>query len=126
MKGIYVLEIELEKDRQIEIGALGKISFEKGRYAYVGSAQNSVEKRVQRHLSDTKKLHWHIDYFLDHTKITKIHIKKAGKEQECITAKKIQENNKPIEKFGCSDCSCVSHLFRINNLELEGFTCISQ
>ncbi|MFB6215830.1 MAG: DUF123 domain-containing protein, partial [Candidatus Aenigmatarchaeota archaeon] len=45
------------------MGALGKIDFRQGVYVYVGSAMNSVEKRLERHFSDNKKMHWHIDYF---------------------------------------------------------------
>lgn len=38
MNGIYILLIEIDKNIQIEIGSLGKINFDKGVYAYVGSA----------------------------------------------------------------------------------------
>ena len=115
MKGIYVLVIKLNKDTSIKIGALGKIKFKKGIYAYVGSAQNNLEKRVLRHLSKNKKTHWHIDYFLKNknTEVIEIFYKQAGKQEECSLAKKINKTSRPIPKFGCSDCKCKSHLFKI-------------
>ena len=56
MKGYYCLIINLDNDSEIEIGKrLGKINFDKGYYVYVGSAMNSLEARLKRHLSDEKK-----------------------------------------------------------------------
>ena len=71
MKGCYCLIINLDKNSEIRIGRkLGKIKFKKGTYVYVGSAMNSLESRLKRHLSDEKKMHWHIDYLLKESKIT--------------------------------------------------------
>ena len=116
MKGIYSLIIELKKDISIKVGALGKINFKKGTYAYIGSAQNNLEARVKRHLSNNKKIHWHIDYFLlnKHTKVIKVLYKNSTKE--CKLAKEFSKNNLAIEKFGCSDCKCSSHLFKIKRI----------
>ena len=118
MKGVYVLLMKLEKNTKIRIGALGEILFEKGYYAYVGSAQNGLFPRIRRHLSKNKKLFWHIDYFLQYAKIVKIFSKEAGKEDECKTANDIQKIGRPIQNFGCSDCKCASHLFYLNKLYL--------
>ena len=126
MKGIYLLHILLRKDICIKVGALGKINFKKGNYIYVGSAQNNLEKRIHRHLSKNKKIHWHIDYFLNnkYTSIKNIFYKKASKKKECLTAKEL--NGFPIKNFGCSDCKCVSHLFKINDLKfLKNFKIFS-
>ena len=65
MKGVYVLIVSVGKDIRVNIGALGSIFFERGLYAYVGSAQNGLERRVQRHRRKAKKKFWHIDYLLD-------------------------------------------------------------
>lgn len=35
----------------VSIGALGSMKIEKGLYAYVGSVQRNLEKRVARHIS---------------------------------------------------------------------------
>jgi len=119
MKGVYVLVVEVDKDIQEKIGALGKIRFQRGTYAYVGSAQNSLEKRIARHLSEKKNLFWHIDYLLDNrsAKVTKAFYKEAGKSEECRIADRLKESEDSIPKFGCSDCNCGSHLFRIKDMK---------
>jgi len=119
MKGVYILLIKINKKIQEKIGSLGKINFNKGIYAYVGSAQNNLEKRIQRHKTKNKKMRWHIDYLLNNksSKILKVFYKKDGKEEECRIAKKLSKNEKPILEFGCSDCKCKSHLFKIKNIK---------
>jgi len=113
MKGIYALIISLKKDKKIKIGSLGNLNFKKGIYIYIGSAQNNLEKRLARHKSKTKKLHWHIDYLLKHAKIIKVLTKKGKKSLECKTAQHLLKIQEPIKGFGCSDCKCISHLFKI-------------
>ena len=118
MKGIYILIIKIKKPEKVKIGKLGIIDFKKGIYAYIGSAQNNLEKRIERHLkkSSDKKFHWHIDYLLNNKniKIIDIKFKELSKKYECLTAKKLLKNNIPINGFGCSDCRCISHLIKIN------------
>jgi len=118
MKGIYVLLINVKKGTIIRIGRLGKIRFKKGNYVYVGSAQNNLKKRVERHFSKNKKKHWHIDHLLLNKNITlqKVFWKKAGKEEECKIACSLEQYEKPIKGFGCSDCKCISHLFKLKDL----------
>ena len=117
MKGIYVLIIRLNKDAAVNIGALGKITFKKGLYAYVGSAQKNLEQRVQRHLRKEKKKFWHIDYLLDSdaARIVKVLHKQAGKAEECRLADDLSLTSEPVIGFGCSDCHCKSHIFRIGD-----------
>jgi len=92
MKGSYLLIMELTRDKNIAVGALGIIHFKKGYYAYVGSAMNSIEKRVERHLRKEKKLRWHME--------------------ECRIAKIFLSNGfSYVKNFGASDCNCESHLF---------------
>ncbi|MCK4928003.1 MAG: GIY-YIG nuclease family protein [Candidatus Aenigmarchaeota archaeon] len=119
MKGVYVLVVKVDRDTQEKIGALGMIRFRKGTYAYVGSAQNSLEKRIARHLSEKKNLFWHIDYLLNnkHAKATKVFYRIAEKSEECRIANILKESEDPVPKFGCSDCSCGSHLFRIKDMK---------
>ena len=50
MKGIYVLIIELPKSADIRVGKLGIIKFQKGFYAYAGSALNGLSQRIEMHL----------------------------------------------------------------------------
>jgi Uri superfamily endonuclease len=117
VKGIYILIIRVNKDIHVNIGAIGRKTFTKGLYAYVGSAQTNLEKRVKRHLKREKRLFWHIDYLLANkaTKITKVLFKQADKTEECKTANRIAEKGTPITGFGCSDCNCKSHLYHIKN-----------
>jgi len=119
MKGIYCLLINVKKDINPKIGALGKILLKKGNYVYVGSAQNSIEKRVSRHFSQNKKIKWHIDYLLvnSNVDIKKAFYKNADKEQECKTALFLNSREESFEGFGCSDCRCYSHLFKLESLK---------
>lgn len=117
MKGVYVLVISVGKDIEVGVGALGSISFEKGLYAYVGSAQNNLEKRIKRHLRKAKRKFWHVDYLLDNdaVEVVKVFYKKADKAEECRIARGLAERGVAVKNFGCSDCGCVSHLFRVED-----------
>lgn len=117
LKGIYVLIIRVSKNIKVNIGALGRKVFAKGLYAYAGSAQINLEQRVKRHLRHEKQLFWHIDYLLgsDAAEIVKVFYKQGDKTEECKTARFIGENGTPIACFGCSDCNCKSHFFRISD-----------
>lgn len=116
-KGIYVLVISISVDTRIDVGALGGIDFVKGLYAYVGSAQSGLEKRVHRHFRKAKQKFWHIDYLLDddNVQVLKVFRKEAGKPDECEVAKNINRKGFPIKRFGSSDCKCMSHLFKLKN-----------
>lgn len=118
MKGTYLLLIQVGESIEIKIGALGKIKFEPGTYVYVGSALNGIEQRVSRHLSQEKKIHWHIDYLLNNeeVEVEEVFYKETEeKEEECRTAEKISEFGIPFKNFGCSDCNCESHLFELED-----------
>lgn len=111
MKGSYVLLIYLDKKKEITIGKLGTATFNPGWYAYVGSALNSISGRINRHLKENKKLHWHIDYFLQHTNINIVFYKESNLREECMIAEEFSKHCNYIPGFGCSDCHCQSHLF---------------
>ncbi len=93
--------------------------FDHGIYVYVGSAQNSLEKRIARHFRKKKKKFWHIDYLLENenVKIITVLYKIAPRREECRIAKEINSIGSPIKGFGSSDCKCKSHLFKLNNYE---------
>ena len=111
MKGCYILIIELKENITIQIGKIGNKLFKKGFYAYIGSALNGLEHRINRHLRKEKKIRWHIDYILQHGKIIKIFYKENDKKEECSVAKKFDGELLSISNFGSSDCKCNSHLF---------------
>lgn len=120
MKGTYTLLISVGKDLEIPVGALGKIFFQKGYYAYIGSAMNSLEHRIARHFKTKKKNFWHIDYLLENKNVSleKAFYMESKKKLECETAKRFLEKGQAIQKFGCSDCKCKTHLFNINKKDL--------
>lgn len=116
LKGIYVLIIQLSRDAAITVGKLGRSFFPAGFYAYVGSSQRDLEKRVERHVRKMKRAFWHIDYLLNHpyARVTRVfYSDAAGKRAECEVANLIRAKGETVTGFGCSDCNCNSHLFRI-------------
>lgn len=106
----YQLLIELSTAQRIRIGKLGEFDFPAGRYVYTGSAKRGLEARIVRHLSTSKRLHWHIDFLLATATAQLVAVLKF-KEKECEvnqrTAGRIL-----IPGFGASDCraGCISHL----------------
>ena len=112
MKGAYILIIELTNNQKIQIGKLGNIFFKKGFYVYIGSSMNNLEKRINRHLSKDKKIHWHIDYLLNKARIFESYLKENNYKEECKLANFfLKEKLEKIDSFGCTDCNCKSHLF---------------
>ena len=124
MKGVYVLIIELSQGAEAQVGALGTVHFAKGLYAYVGSAQDGLEKRIERHIRKEKQVFWHVDYLLENpdTRIMAVFVKEAPKTMECVIAAAIGQCGEAVVGFGCSDCRCPSHLHRIEGYDfLFGF-----
>lgn len=119
MRGIYFLLLQLNEPIIKKIGALSEIEFKDGKYVYVGSAQNSLEGRVSRHLRSKKNKHWHIDYLLEDAEIEEVLAFEMESKMECVAAKVLEKEFDKIENFGCSDCDCDSHLF-FSKETLEG------
>ncbi len=116
MKGVYVLILRMNESKDIRIGKLGRLHFKRGYYSYVGSAQGSGgEKRITRHFNvaqgkkATRK--WHIDYLLPHSEVICAVFSPTDDDLECVVAKILGKISSAIPGFGCSDCSCESHLF---------------
>ncbi|MCL7402123.1 MAG: GIY-YIG nuclease family protein [Thaumarchaeota archaeon] len=110
--------MNISRDTKIRVGSLGLISFPAGIYVYVGSAQNSVEARVKRHLNKKKTLRWHIDYLTSSEDVEPIYavVLPLTRNYECRIAKILQENDSiSINNFGASDCRCKSHLYNIKS-----------
>ncbi len=117
-KGNYLLFLEIDKDIKIDVGKLGKISFQKGIYVYVGSAMAGFCKRIPRYFRKDRKKHWHIDYLLDHAKILYIFLIPSKENLEEKIAKTLSKIAEPIPKFGCTDKKSNSHLFKIDLLRI--------
>jgi len=125
MKGSYSLIIETPE--QAEVGALGLKEFDKKYAVYNGSAFGPGGlKRVLRHFSSDKKIHWHIDYLLKQGDLRKALIF-PEKDLECDISEKL--GGRPVKGFGASDCKCSSHLIEYDSLhkifsDLAGFSSV--
>ncbi len=114
-KGIYTLILHLRESASREVGRLGILHLKSGYYAYTGSARGSGGfKRIYRHLNVlcgrnmTRK--WHIDHLLPITSFRCAVASSTDQDLECAVAKGIGLACEPIPGFGCTDCSCISHL----------------
>jgi Uri superfamily endonuclease len=116
MKGSYILLMKLSENSKVRVGKLGIIPFGRGYYCYVGSAMNSLEGRIERHLKADKRRFWHIDYFLQKAKISKIFYFE-NERIECDIASNLENKFDSLKGFGCSDCKCKSHLFFSRSFE---------
>ena len=123
MKGCYCLVINLDNTSEIKIGKLGKVNFKKGYYVYVGSAMNSLTARIRRHLSEEKKLRWHIDYLLKESEITDVIYSVSDEKVECELSQCLSQKAASVKDFGCSDCKCESHLYYFKNRN-EAIECV--
>ena len=115
MKGTYTLLIRLSQPRDITFGRIRNFSFKAGYYAYIGSALNGLRQRIGRHLRKEKRLHWHIDYLLQHAEICGVIYAETAGRRECRIAAELRELLVAVPGFGCSDCRCFSHLFFSND-----------
>ncbi|MGM5488472.1 MAG: GIY-YIG nuclease family protein [Nanobdellota archaeon] len=112
---IYCLLITIKRPIMEKIGSLGIMPFNKGQYLYVGSAKNGLTQRVKRHLSKDKKRYWHIDYLLANPSVVLDKVFYDEGLEECAFARTVSKNAYLAPRFGCSDCSCKSHLFRLTS-----------
>ena len=115
--GIYHLLIHLPQDTTIQVGKLGCFRFPAGYYVYTGSALNGLESRIARHLRPGKRLHWHIDYLLQHSRVVDVITYRTTERLECHFNQRIlslPDCKIPVKSFGSSDCNCPSHLAYFN------------
>lgn len=114
-KGIYCLVFR-NPACTVRVGALGSIAFQGGWHVYVGSALGSGGLlRLGRHVAlsraKDKKPKWHVDYLSTDQRFAlryTVHAVTNGR-LECRLAEALGEPYVPA--FGCSDCTCPSHLF---------------
>ncbi len=113
--GAYCLLINIPAPVNVTVGALGPMHFTKGSYVYVGSAMKGLSARIARHKRKQKRLHWHIDYLLaaKGVKITKTVKHPDNIKRECQIASRYLQTAQPVKNFGCSDCACPAHLFKL-------------
>ena len=113
--GVYVAVFRLRLGRRIQVGQLGLLAFKAGFYAYVGSAQRNLLARLRRHGSRLRKpLRWHIDYLSVRATMLGALVFDGPKALECRLARYLANAGaEVVSRFGCSDCRCRSHLFRL-------------
>ena len=136
-KGVYCLIFE-NKECKFEVGKKGEFIFLSGFHVYVGSALGSGGlKRVKRHIDFSRNKdrnpRWHVDYLHLNPSFRLISAVCAptSSRLECELAREIGGNC--VTGFGCTDCTCNSHLFyrkrnpiseiteAFKNLGLSGF-----
>jgi Uri superfamily endonuclease len=112
--GSYLLVFGLPEKITVEVGALGRIQFLPGLYAYAGSARANLPGRIKRHCRKEKKNHWHIDYLTTRPEIQWIELIVVAdlKWSEHDFIRSAQNATHPIARFGSGDCrsGCESHL----------------
>lgn len=117
--GVYMILLKLN-DCSITVGALGDMEFKQGWYVYAGSAMKNLKSRVKRHLAKRKRKHWHIDYLAEASEKTKAFPIYTLRDLECTMAGDLSAiADDEIQGFGCSDCSCPSHLFYFKDDPLQ-------
>lgn len=115
--GAYQLIGSLGTRKIIRVGALGEYSFDPGVYVYTGRASRNLSARIRRHLSDEKKLRWHIDYLLRWLQVDLIYVHPGRAHEECVINLATVDavgGVFPVRGFGSSDCRCPSHLVRLS------------
>jgi len=124
-KGIYTLIIYVRTNSRIKVHKLGCFNFQKGYYAYTGSAlgegATNLRTRVARHLKKKKNKQWHIDFLLTNknANVTTVVAAASNVNEECRInhlIKNIEGATVPAWGFGASDCkqNCKSHLLYLN------------
>jgi Uri superfamily endonuclease len=94
-RGSYLLILEIDNGMVLDIGSLGRFTFQKGYYLYVGSAMKNLGVRIRRHLRKTKKQHWHIDYLTAHAGTIIPLPVRSSQRDECEIAKALSSIMKP-------------------------------
>jgi len=111
-RGSYMLVLRLREKRNLRVGQLGIKPFGKGFYIYVGSAMANLTKRIERHVRKRKLHHWHIDELRDAAEVWSTLVVRSSDRLECEIARRCSRIAEwSVPGFGCSDCSCDSHLF---------------
>ena len=106
-----MLDIELDRARELEVGRLGRFRLRPGPYFYVGSAMGGLDGRLARHARGGPH-RWHVDYLLAVARLAGAWTVVSGDRLECRIAGALgQVLELPVPRFGASDCRCPGHLF---------------
>ena len=89
-----------------------EFSLRAGHYVYVGSAMNSLERRVARHFSKEKKLHWHVDYLLKEAELLRAYLIPGEERLEERLSLEVSRFGEPVKGFGAGDLRLNTNLYR--------------
>jgi len=114
--GTYALILSSTTDYPLQVGRLGQLHLRPGFYVYVGSAlgPGGLLARVAHHRRRTVRPHWHIDYVRAVAPLTAVWYAYDTLRWEHQWAEVLQCTpgaTIPLQRFGASDCTCMSHLF---------------
>jgi len=114
-RGIYCLLLE-NSPAEVAVGSLGILRYRRGWHLYVGSALGPgglvrVERHRRLHRDRDRPPRWHIDHLLlsPAFRLRAAVSAGTGEDMECRLAEALGPPFVP--GFGCSDCTCPSHLF---------------
>ena len=111
MKGSYFLVIRLGEEKVIRTKGRA-FELKPGYYVYVGSAMNSLEKRVARHFRREKKLHWHIDYLLKEAELLRAYLIPSDAKLEEKLSLEVSRFGEAVPGFGAGDVKVNTNLYR--------------
>lgn len=113
--GTYAIVFRSYTRAKTNIGCRGPLTIEPGYYIYVGSAfgPGGVSARVARHCRAAQSKHWHIDYLREFVTPIAAWYSYCPVRLEHRWAQALAgiRDMTPIQRFGCSDCRCQTHLF---------------
>ena len=110
--GDYTFILHLPETKDIVIGSKGSFHFPAGYYVYTGSARKNLAARLARHSRKRKKMHWHIDYLRQEADVVAaLPIRTADDLEHDLAQAVGAVSDWSIDGFGCTDCTCPSHLF---------------
>ena len=114
--GTYALTLSATADALVQIGLLGQLHVRAGFYVYVGSAfgPGGVRARIAHHCRPAARPHWHIDYLrvaVHPITIWYTYDTLRREHQWAEVLRRTHGVSIPLQRFGASDCTCVSHLY---------------
>jgi Uri superfamily endonuclease len=113
--------LNCDRRTTVIIGRLGRFRLREGYYFYTGSGLGvgavSLEGRIARHKRRSKTLRWHVDYLTSNKnwKFRGAVYLVSNRRLECRINRLICRSFHAlptIQRFGSSDCSCLTHLLR--------------
>ncbi len=119
-RGSYMLVLHIARSRSLAIGDLGKISFRKGYYIYIGSAEEQLSRRIDQHRRTGRRPARHIDYLREQTEWVEALSIRAQEALTCVLADEMARiAGWSVSRFGTSGCGCPAHLFGMTTNPLQ-------